>query len=257
MIEVLSHGQMIAGISGYPKWGSNDDCLELSFWYLQDGYLKRYKALCPHGLQELNRCTIPTYAHIDGAVQWLESVAIPSATPASWDNSILWFNPSYRGHLAYYPANTGNIQPWPDDPNELVEPILRSSTMEEIIGLRPRLPGLIHGQSPLAEAIRQQMRDYLSSEVVQGYLRAKAEDMAQFWARQFLLETDAERFRVAMVEDILQGFSNGWVRFYDTDYAPQDALKELLEKNNLEGLAKSLPWKTWQHFDFSDAPPIV
>lgn len=269
-------------IDGYFDYKGQDECISVDIWYLQGGLLKKASALCPHGLDEVPYNKLVSDRHTKAVLGWIESVAIPQSKPNSWDETRIGFMSDYRGYLSDYPADESTVHSWPNDLRSLIEPVLRSSSMTDILSGRLSLPSCIHDKAPLAKEIRECMKRYRESEPVQTYLRGKAVAMADFWAGKVgdlgssgdgmadalhawvraseampAPHTDCQRFRNALVEDIMTNFSKGRVPFYDTDYGVGHALMDVLVKSGTKHLAGSFPWKTWLHFDFADAPPIV
>jgi hypothetical protein len=265
-------------INGFAEWSGNDECLSLKYWYIQNGRLKQFKALCPHKLSPLQWNESIPDQHISSAIAWLKAEAIPKAEKVNYgDSETLRYSPEYRGYLSYYPID--QVDEWTNDLDELAKIILRSTTFCELIQQDFSMPSLLR-DTQQAQKIKQTASDFIKSPEVQEYLKKTAEVVADFWVSQLgsigssgnavadllhavarededvVTEQDTAKLKESLISHSLKSFSNKNVPFYDTDYGVKGELEDVLKENDLMHLAKHLPWKTWKDFDFSDAPSI-
>lgn len=262
--RVVSQQLELLGFSGLAEWDDNRECLNLEFWVQTRKGLLQCHCLAQHGQAELDYNARPTQAHIDGAIAYLQDLA----TRCDQNG----FDSNTRGyiHLPTEPA-----LPWQHDDSAVFASRLRSLSFLNAVENRINLPSAFKHLKPKVE---KYVRLKLGETQFKNYLDSKASDMAGYWASNVgslgssgniiadtlhsqvaghHLPSDADKLYAAMKEDILAGFAEGRVRFYDTDYGCGRALSTLLKNANLSHLEKAMPWKTWRHFDFSDAPPLV
>jgi hypothetical protein len=263
-------------IDGFAEWKGNKECLKLKHWYIQDGRLKYFEALCPHGLSDLDWCDAVPSQHITSAVTWIKEEAIIGAEKTTCGDTISYY-PEYRGYLDKYPVR--GVEKWITDLNKLALIVLNSTSFHSLVKKDFSLPRCLL-KTWQAQQIEQIASDFAKSVAVQTYFKKKAEEMADFWVNNLgsigqtgdvmadilqalalkneeaPLAQDRVKFKEALISHCLESFNEGIVPFYDTDYKVKGHLRKVLEKNDLMHLEKHFPVKTWKHFNFSDAPSI-
>ena len=264
--------KIIPGKSSWKEMG--DTTMLLTHYYVMNNKLHNFEALCP--------CEIRPYPFNDdflhkvtSATKWLESTALPNLSKNSWGN-YSYAPEERRGYVTAYPE-WELVEPWPETEEELIAIFVETLTFKDIFTNFLRPPYFLEGFLP---KIIQASDNFLASDEVCLYLCRKAEEMADFWVSQIgclgtngdanldmlhaiansfsnnnATDEDAQLFKDSMIAYTREQFAGRRVPFYDTDYSIGYDLRKVLEKGNLEyKYSKKFPWKTWKHFDFSDAP---
>lgn len=255
----------ILGLSGIAQWEPNGDCMDLKFWYIGDNGLSVFEALCPHGCKDVKWKENFSDNHVAGAIEWLES-------NCHLVDERGYYNPEYRGYISCIPPKTSD---WIHTSDAVRYQFYKSCNFDSALRGYVNLPKICSSLKPQIEST---LTEFIESEQVQSYLSAKAQEMAHWWAskvgslgssgdffadafhsmidRPDVNNSDTEKFAVAMYKDIMTEFSDRFVPFYDADYGAGHKLAKVLNSNGLSHLKKAMPWKTYRHFDFSDAPSV-
>jgi hypothetical protein len=266
-------------IDGFAEWKGNEECLFLTYWYIQEGKLGYFQALCPHTLSSVS-CDQPVSPeHISSAITWLEKEAIPNAkvVNASYREGFE-YSPEYRGYLVGYPID--EVDKWPNnDLDKIALASLKSASFSALIRRAFSMPDFLR-ETLQAQQITQMASNFISSEKVQTYLKKKAEYMANFWANRIggigssgnmvtdglrvlarkgeeFAEQDVIKFREVLASHSFKSFNQGKVPSYSTSYGIEGDLREVIEENDLIRLARHFPCKTWKSFDFDDAIKLL
>lgn len=270
MFDSTTYSEVVElfGHTGLAEWEGNGDCLNLRFWLQTSTGLRFTEALVPHGLEEdCSYAECPSEQYIEAAKASLVELL------ATCDEN--GYNPNGRGYVHIeHLDKMGEIYPWQDSGAEVLRIAKKGVTLREVIRGRCSLPERWKG---LDSSLMAYYRSVLALPATRFYLENKADDMANYWADKlgtlgssgnFMADylhsklqasddtdtnlNDVYKFREALKADILENFEQGIVPFYDTDYGVGYELREVLEKAGLSHLESKFPWKTWQHFDFSD-----
>jgi len=258
----------VLGVQGRAEWEASRECLSLDFYVRTAERVHLESILLPHDCESLGGRKPITKQHIEGFLHTLDRYKeelegeVGSYFPSSLS----------RGYINVFPAD---CLPWFNDEDQELKAFLKQAYF----------PDLLKGgfKAPLALEKRvgeltPQIKAWIATEELQSYLRDKALDMGIFWARKvgsfgesgddradmlhLLLRspypkaplTASVAVALAIAKDAMSWFNSGRVPFYDTDYGVGHTLGNALREGGLGELAKALPWKTWKHFDFADAP---
>lgn len=261
-------------VPGYSIWKeSKNNKLMLSHYYLQNNKFQRLEALCPYKTNFSDQDIFSL--KVDLAIEWLKTIAFPNLSKNS-EGSYSYFSEEEGGYVSNYPGHK-TVAAWPDTEQKLLTIYIENVTFNNICTGSLRVPPFLEKFYP---QILQASNKFLASEEVHIYLCKKAEEMADFWASQIgllgtngctesdLLHTiansftdnnvtqkDIQVFKKSMMDYTMEQFYNKQIPYYETDYSVGYDLQKVLEKGNLQHkCSKSFPWKTWKHFDFTDAP---
>jgi len=261
----------ILGVQGRAEWESSRECLSLDFYVRTVERIHLESILLPHDCEELGARNPITKQHIAGFLHTLDRYYIElEGEEGSYFPSSL-----SRGYINIFPAD---CLPWFDDEQQELKAFLKQAYFPDLLKGEFKAPLVLEKR---VEALKPQIKAWIATEELQSYLRGKALDMGNFWASKvgsrgesgddradmlhLLLRStqpqtsftalDAEAFMgLTIAKDAMAWFNSGRVPFYDTDYGVGHTLGNALREGGLGELAKALPWKTWKHFDFSDAP---
>lgn len=264
-------GEPYIMIDGLAEWEGNGDRLLLNYWFIQDGRLDHFKALCPHELQSVGNDEIVSPLHISQAMSWLLSEALPKATKVAYGGKETLFYPlANRSCLYNYP--TKSVDKWDSDKDKIAKLVLKSAYFENFIRQFFFVPGFLNN-TPQINKIKQMALAFIASEEVQAYFLSKYKEMAEFWVDQICVgmgESGSglndvgvvrtrlllDRFSQSIVSYCDKKISEQEVPFFDIDYDIEGDLRKVLETNDLMYLARFLPSKARKPFEWSDAPKI-
>ena len=269
--EHLNQQFMVCGVDGWAEWSDNRECLNLDFFWVDDGAMRCLKALLPHGRSELSLDEVPSIEHVQGAKAGIARMSSPEVQQNGG-----FLRRSERGYFRMKELEGSPVpfEQWPSA-LELRSREGFSRLLQGTLSLWDTYPTFMHQE---LEATVPAITGWLNSAEVQAYLRVKATNMADYWAEQIgeastsgdatagaLREelrskqpvpnpSEILRFKEAMIEDAMQYFSNHTIPSYQTGYGIQEGITRILKRANLMQFEERFPWQTWQPFDFSDAP---
>jgi len=257
----------VLGVQGRAQWEANHECLALDFYVRTAEGVHLESVLLPHDCEDLGGRKPITDQHISGFFHNLD------LHKEDLEGVVGLYNlSSSRGYINIFPKN---CLPWFKDENQEFKAFLNQASFSDLLRGGFRTPVALEKR---VEALKPQIKAWIATPLLQSYLRGKALDMGIFWASKvgscgssgdgnadmihLLLRSNqslpplaaTDMLKLAIAKDAMAWFNSGRVPRYDTDYGVGHTLRNALRESGLEELAGSLPWKTWKHFDFSDAP---
>jgi len=258
----------ILGVQGRAQWEANHECLALDFYVRTAEGIQLKSILLPHDCDDLGGRKPITDQHIAGFFHTLDRYYIElEGEEGSYYPSSL-----SRGYINIFPAD---CLPWFKDEDQEFKAFLKQASFSDLLRGGFKTPLVLEKR---VEALKPKIKAWIATPLLQSYLRGKALDMGNFWGSKvgsfgssgddsadmlhLLLRSNqsppplaaTDMLKLAIAKDAMAWFNSGRVPFYDTDYGVGHTLRNALRESGLEELAGSLPWKTWKHFDFADAP---
>lgn len=261
----------VLGVQGRAEWNANRECLGLSFYHrVADGSVKLGSFLLPHGYKEIqwNKDRV-TAQHVSG---FMATLASYSGELEGAERTYYLQGDGARGYIHPLPPD---CLPWFKDQDQEFEAFLNQASFHDLLRGRFAAPKDLE---PRVKALKPKIEAWLKTPELQDYLESKALELGGFWANKVrgtgtcgdglagilhlsLLSnqpqptlSDSDALAIAITKDAISRFDKGMVPFYSTDYGIGHELAEILERNGLNHLSGSFPWKTWRHLGFSDAP---
>lgn len=268
----------ISGIEFMCKFTGNQECVSIEIVGISSRKLSLREQLIPHGLPEVSRDSSISERHQKSALNQLQAwIQSGDLTPASYDPTLLSCSREDCRAYARFWSDLSTLSDW--GKTDVVNIALQSLRVSQIISdwdlSKDRLWYLTETQRQEVQAVCQKWRtdnaEYLQKKAVEfsffwsskiGVLGSSGDGLADaFHALSRQNEhsadvSDVEKFAKAVYDYAIAEFARGSVPFLDTDYGVGYELAKILKANSLEHLKSKMPWKTWLHLDFSDAPPL-
>jgi len=240
----------VLGVQGRAQWEANHECLSLDFYVRTAEGVHLESVLLPHDCEDLGVRKPITDQHISGFFHNLD------LHKEDLEGVVGLYNLSFsRGYIRIFPEN---CLPWFDNENQELNAFFSQTPFQDLLNEKFKTPIAL---KPVVEKLKPKIKDWIATPLLQSYLRGKALEMGIFWASKVGScgssgdgNADMIHLKLAIAKDAMAWFNSGRVPRYDTDYGVGHTLRNALRESGLEELAGSLPWKTWKHFDFSDAP---